>query len=366
MIKPELNDLIPHFPANRVWRTYKGGRCLDRIAGKAEPADGQFPEDWIGSTIHAVNPDDHGPNAGISTVQLGTESMLFPDLIAKDPEYFLGEDHLKHWGKVPGVLVKLLDSSIRLHLQAHPTADFARRFMNAPSGKAEAYYVLAIREEVKDPYIYLGFQRPPARDEFRRMIEQQQIHELLACFDKIPVAPGDVIFIPGGRPHAIGEGVFMVEILEPSDLAVRFEFERDGMVIPESARFMNRGLEFCLDIFDMSPLSADEARRQFMPSPQVSKKWGSVAIRETLIDKNLTPCFRVERTRINGTFERTPEEFFFAIVTCGELQIQTGRETRNFRQFEKFMIPAGLGDHVWSAKNAEVLECYPPENASAG
>jgi len=36
------------------------------------------------------------------------------------------------------------------------------------------------------------------------------------------------LFIPGGILHAIGEGIFMVEIMEPSDLAVRFEFERAG------------------------------------------------------------------------------------------------------------------------------------------
>lgn len=361
MIKPELKNHIPHFPANRVWRTYKGGRNLDQIAGKAEPEDGHFPEDWIGSTIKAVNPDDHGSQAGVSTVDIGDKRMLFPELIDSDPPYFLGNDHIRKWDKIPRVLVKLLDSSIRLHLQAHPTADFARQFMNSPSGKAEAYYVLAIREEVKDPYIYLGFQRPPAREDFRNMIEKQQIDIMLGCFDKIPVAPGDVIFIPGGRPHAIGEGVFMVEILEPSDLAVRFEFERDGLVIPESARFMSRGLDFCLDIFDMSPLSAAEARQRYMPRPCIQHRWNEHALQESLIDHNLTPYFRVKRTRFSGIFERQPDAFFFGIVTRGELEIKTSCETCKFKKFDKFMIPAGLEKHHWSGDDVEVLECYAAE-----
>lgn len=361
MINHDLKGFIPHFPANRVWRTYTGGRLLDVIAGKANPQDGHFPEDWIGSVTKAINPQDNGPNEGISIVKAGSKSMLFPELLGIDPEYFLGNQHIKSNGNYPGVLVKLLDSSIRLHLQAHPTADFAQRFMNSPSGKAEAYYVLATRQEVKNPYIYLGFQRPPNRQKFRRWIEEQRIGDLLECFDKIPVSPGDVIFIPGGRPHAIGEGVFMVEILEPSDLAVRFEFEREGLVIPESARFMNRGLDFCLDIFDMSALSADEARQRYMPKPKVCETWGSTATREVLIDHQLTPCFRVERTRLSGTIERNPDGFFFGIVTQGEVQILTDKESRVFRQYDKFMIPAGLGSHKWIADNAEILECYPPK-----
>jgi mannose-6-phosphate isomerase len=40
--------------------------------------------------------------------------------------------------------------------------------------------------------------------------------------------------VPGGMPHAIGEGVFMIEVMEPTDFAVRIEFERGGYVLPEN------------------------------------------------------------------------------------------------------------------------------------
>ena len=129
-----------------------------------------------------------------------------------------------------------LDSAIRLHLQVHPNSAFARRFLGSPSGKTEAYHVLATRPEVAQPYIYLGFQRPPSRDALRRMIESQDIAALEACFDKIPVRPGETYLVPGGVPHALGEGLFLVEIQEPTDLVVRFEFERAGYVLPGSAR----------------------------------------------------------------------------------------------------------------------------------
>ena len=43
-------------PPNRVWRTYLGGRELDRLAGSAMPADTHLAEDWIASTTRAINP----------------------------------------------------------------------------------------------------------------------------------------------------------------------------------------------------------------------------------------------------------------------------------------------------------------------
>ena len=39
------------FLPNRVWRVYRGGACLDRLRGIANPADGFFPEEWIASTL---------------------------------------------------------------------------------------------------------------------------------------------------------------------------------------------------------------------------------------------------------------------------------------------------------------------------
>ena len=93
-------------------------------------------------------------------------------------------------------------------------------------------------------------------------------------FDKIFVKPGDVLFIPGGLPHAIGGGIFMVEIMEPSDLVVRFEFERAGYTLPESARFMDRGLEFCLDIFDFNPVPESLVRRKYMFEPRLEESYG--------------------------------------------------------------------------------------------
>ena len=159
------NRLI-ELPQNRVWRSYLGGRTLDELAGKKNPSDGHYPEDWIASVTPANNPGSSLENEGISTVSVDGEQCLFSDLVERDPIYFLGQDQVARFGTKPMLLVKLLDSAIRLQLQAHPTAEFARMHLDSNSGKAESYYILDMRDDIEEGYIFLGFQRPPSREKF--------------------------------------------------------------------------------------------------------------------------------------------------------------------------------------------------------
>lgn len=348
-------------PANRVWRTYQGGRTLDSLAGHAAPRDSHFPEDWVGSVTRAVNPGRESIPEGVSSVRAGDENFDLRDLLARDPAYFLGPAHVARYGSDPRLLVKLLDSSIRLHFQVHPTADFARQFLQSPSGKTEAYHVLATRPEIAEPCIYLGFQRPPSRDTLRRLIETQDIAALEACFDPIPVKPGDTYLVPGGVPHALGAGVFLVEIQEPSDLVVRFEFERGGYVLPESARFMNRGLDFCLDIFDFSAWTPDRIASGAACPPSEIRPLGPGSREELLIGPARTPCFEVRRLVLHDPIIRDENLFRIGIVTGGACTLATDRESIRLPRFSKFLLPAGLGPvRILPEPDACILECRPP------
>ena len=336
------NRLI-ELPQNRVWRTYLGGRILDELIGKSDPRDGHFPEDWIGSVTAACNPDSQNEHEGISWVQIEGQELLFTDFIALDPDYFLGTDHVARFGQQPMVLVKLLDSAVRLQLQAHPTAEFAKAHLNSNSGKAEAYHILGVREDIEEAFVYLGFQRPPGREEFKRCIEVQDLATMESYFDKIKVKPGDTLFIPGGVPHAIGGGIFMVEIMEPSDLAVRFEFKRAGYTLPESARFMNRGLDFCLDIFDFDAKPESLVRSEYMFEPRLEVTYGETANRYHLIGAETTPCYRVRKSVIEGVVEREEDTFFIGVITAGNCALKTDKGIIEIETFGKFFCPAGLG-----------------------
>jgi mannose-6-phosphate isomerase len=355
---------IVRLPPHRVWRTYQGGRQLDELAGAPAPADSHFPEDWIASTTRAINPGREHIPEGVSPVLVGTEPTprLFSDLLASDPAGFLGDAHATRYGASPQLLVKFLDPSIRLHFQVHPTPDFARRFLSSPSGKTEAYHILAVRQDLPHaPYLYLGFQHPPSRAGLRRMIETQDIAALEACFEKIPVNVGDTFLVPGGVPHALGPGILLAEIQEPSDLVVRFEFERGGYVLPESARFMGRGLDFCLGAFDLTPWPVARVLVEGQCPPRRRRALGADSWQDDLIGPERTPCFRLRKSHVRAPIARDERECFIGIVTAGEATLTAAGESHRLRAFDKFFLPAQLGPwQLVPSPTVEILECYPP------
>ena len=339
---------------NRVWRTYSGGLLLDRMEGRSHPADGEFPEDWLGSTVRAVNPGHADRNEGLAHVIVDGTAVVLADLIATDPEYFLGTAHLSRFGANPMMLVKYLDGAQRLPFQVHPTIDFSRQYLNTSSGKTEAYYILETRPEVQDPFIYLGFQRPPTRAEMRRMIVEQDIVAMEKCFDKIRVRPGDVYVVPGGLPHAIGGGILMVELMEPTDFVARVEFDVGGRVMPEAARFMGRDVEFALDMFsfDAWPITAVQAR--WRGQPQLVARTSSM-LRESLVDGRLTDCFCMTRTALSGVHRFHSAGFGILLVIEGSCSVQTGQELVHLSRYDRIVVPYGLGEFEVFARDQVVL-----------
>jgi mannose-6-phosphate isomerase len=347
-------------PPNRVWRTYPGGATLDRLSGSATPQDSHLAEDWIGSVTRSRIPGREELYEGVSQVIVGGEAHDFRKLIDSDAAYFLGDAHVARHGAEPMLLVKFLDSAIRLHFQCHPSRKFAREFLNSPSGKTEAYHILGMREGVTEPYFYMGFQNPPSRDELRHWIETQNTAAMERCFEKIPVAVGDTFLIPGGFPHALGEGVFMIEIQEPTDFAVRYEFERGGYLLPEAARFMGRGLDFGLSLINFDRIPRETIERDYRCRPRALRDLGGSSRQDELIGPAQTPCFRVLKTRLVAPATKSETSFHIGIVTAGACSVSAGGETHLLRRYDKFFCPAGLALDYAPAPTCEILECLPP------
>lgn len=352
---------IIKFTQNRVWRTYQGGKQLDIIEGKSNPQDSSFPEDWIGSTVEARNIGREDISEGLAMVEDSSGNTVpFRDILKSDLAYYLGADHNTQRSLDDIPLVKYLDSATRLHFQAHPTREFAQQRLGLPRGKTEAYVILEIREDVSNPYIYAGFQRSPEREQLKQWIETQDIDAIEKCFDPIPVKPGDVFLLPGGRPHALGEGILMLEIMEPSDLAVRFEFERCGYVIPEKARFMDRGIETALDSFNFEPVPPEQIDQVFrcIPTDQYQDAQGNRL--EQLIGPDKTACFTVKRASVNGCYQRDEKDFFYGVVTEGEGTLCVDDEVIPLKRWDRFFCPAGVTQFQYESKTPmTILECYP-------
>ncbi|MCH6259103.1 hypothetical protein MLD52_21280 [Puniceicoccaceae bacterium K14] len=354
-------DKIIKFTSNRVWRTYTGGKLLDQIEGNEDPDDSNFPEDWIGSTVEARNPGRDKPGEGLAMVE-GADGKPIPfrELLLSDPKYNLGTDGdgVQELENIP--LVKYLDSSTRLHFQAHPTSEFSQARLGSPRGKTEAYVILDSRAEVPEPYIYAGFQRSPNREELKGWIESQDIDSMEKCFDKIPVKPGDVFLIPGGRPHALGEGILMLEIMEPSDLAVRFEFEREGLVIPEEARFMGRDIETALDVFNLDPVEPESIDEEFRCQPTQLLKTDDGSILEELIGQAQTKCFGVKRMSVVRSALREENEFFYGVVVEGAGEFIVDGNSTELKKWDRFFCPAGVSSFEYkSTFGMTILECFP-------
>ena len=364
MPEKELNaspsQFPPFFPllSNRVWRSYLGGKTLDTLAGISPAVDSHFPEEWLLSDTAAVNPG-RDPE-GISTLDFDGRPITLPELASLAPEYLFGPEHLRRFGLKAGFLLKFLDSSIRLHLQCHPTREFARKHLKVDAGKTEGYVILGCRKEV-EPCLYLGFQHPVKKEHFKYLVETQNTREMLELFEPIPIRPGDVFLVPGGMPHAIGEGVFMIEIMEPTDFVVRFEFERGGCRLPESARFMGRGIDFALSMLDFSVCSPEEIRGRFFMRPQVRLD-ACGCRREELFTGENARCFRADRIRIDHGAETVANEGFSVLVcTAGTGTLSAGGRERALHYGSRILLPYGLREFTLTGNSLEVALVMPPE-----
>ena len=353
---------IISLPPNRVWRTYLGGKSLDLVAEKDDPQDSHFPEDWIASLTSAVNPGrEHFTEEGLSKVNVNGSNVLLRELIKKYPEEILGKEHFKKYDLSTSFLLKFLDSAIRLHIQCHPTIAFSKQFLNSDFGKTEGYYILGTREDVKTPFIYLGFQNPPTKEQFKEAIEKQDIKFLESCFEKIPVKKGDVFYVPGGLPHAIGEGVFMIEILEPTDLVVRIEFEKAGYTLPKEARFMNKGIDFALSMFDYTPVPLETVQSKYFIKQQLISN-NKFAQEFKIFDSSVTDCFRMNKLVVHGKYSFKKESFYILIVTEGIGQIKSGSDVFDVKFGDKFLIPAATDFiEIETGSTLEMILAMPPE-----
>jgi mannose-6-phosphate isomerase len=200
-----------------------GGREIDKLRGVSPAVDTpDGSEAWIGSVTRAAEAPPDNPHKGCSRVILpdGKECFLF-EAIAPDPEAVLGKRHMERHGTNLGVLIKYLDAKEQYVLQAHPTREFAKKMWNSSFGKEESWYMIGLRQDVKEPpYILLGFKEGITRKDWEDLYRKDDLEGLENLCHKIPVRVGETYFVGGGTPHALGEGCFCIEVQEPSDITV--------------------------------------------------------------------------------------------------------------------------------------------------
>ena len=231
-------------PANQPRSFYRGGGRIAAFRGTPAPGDPYLPEDWVASTTTRSG----RPDAGLTTLPDG---RLLRAAVTADPMGWLGPEHAARHGADVGLLVKLLDAGERLPLHLHPDRDFARSHLASPYGKTEAWVVV---EAAPDAAVHLGFSRDVDAEELAVWVADQKIETMLAVTNRVPVRAGDAVLCPAGVPHAIGEGVLLVELQEPTDLSVLLEWE--GFAIDGTVEgHLGLGLDVALQCVDRSAWS---------------------------------------------------------------------------------------------------------------
>lgn len=275
-----------------AWRTYNGGKLIRELHGEKNAVDSSFPEEWILSTVRAINKGREDIVEGLSYTQDGGKSLL--EIIEENPVSALGENHYKKYGAKTGVLLKLLDSAERLTIQVHPTRKKAMELFSSPFGKTECWHIIDTREiDGEKPCIYFGFKEGITREKWKDIFDRQDIEQMLDCLHKFEVEKGDTFLIEGGIPHAIGAGCFLIEVQEPTDYTIRTErVTPKGLSVADEACHQGLGFDKMFDCFEYCGYSAEETL----------KRWRIPKKGNTIIGYDSTDMFCLELIEVDGSY----------------------------------------------------------------
>lgn len=325
---------VPVLP-ERVWRTYLGGKRLGERYGDCQAMDGHYPEEWILSTVRAVNPD--GSSSGICRAVIEGKEVLFTEL---HPNM--------------GVLTKVIDSAERLTIQVHPDKAKAMEYFGSPYGKTECWHILGRRGE--DTCIYLGFQPWVTKEIWRQCFVSQNIEKMLSCLHRILVKEGETYLIPGGFPHAIGSGCLLLEIQEPTDYTLRVErITPSGERIPDNLIHQGIGVDRMLDCFDYQVWTDSELTERY----RLSRKqvWRNRMVWECLAGEPQTDCFTLLYREETDRFAIWGEGKDYGLyIWEGKGRLRCGDREYCLSPGSQFYVPAGCGEFCIMAE--ERLKLY--------
>lgn len=358
-IAREHFDIAPlRLGPNRPRHFYRGGAQIAEFRGLPDPSDEFLPEDWIGSTT-SLGWTGRDEREGESVVTVaGGGDVLLKDLLREHADAILGSNHVNEFGPHPALLVKLLDPAVRLPLHYHPSRSFARKHLHSTFGKTEAWVVL--RTASSDAFVHLGFSRTVDDSTLSSWIDSQQVGELLDATHRLSVGAGDVVFVPAGIPHAIGPGILIVELQEPTNFSLFLEHA--GFVRPEEAH-AGLGWPVALGALRHSAVAASELREHFVRHVDLRSGY-----EERVFSDETRSFFDARWLCLDGGQRRAIDTgFAVCIVTSGSGCLVADATTTAIRRGDTYLVPAALGAYEVraSAEGLTLLRCLPP-TADAG
>lgn len=183
-----------------------GGRRLEEW-GLPLPPDEPIGEALLTAPDAVVT---SGSNAGAT----------LDELVAYSPDRWVGTRGLLATGgrQIFPLLVKIIDARENLSIQVHPDDCFAAA-RRLGTGKTEAHYVLDARP---GSTLYLGLRDPGDATAFAAACLRAD-GSAVDLLRTVPAEPGTMFVVPAGTVHAIGAGVMIYEIQQPSHVTYRLD-----------------------------------------------------------------------------------------------------------------------------------------------
>ncbi|RSM82839.1 mannose-6-phosphate isomerase [Kibdelosporangium aridum] len=326
-------------PANQPAQFYAGGGSIEALRGAGKARTDHGPEDWVGSTTtrYGMATD------GLTKLENG---QWLRDAVREHPENWLGKAHAARFGGDPAVLVKLLDAGQRLPVHCHPSDAFAQKHMGSHFGKTEAWIIVGTPEDGGN--VHIGFQEDLTESTVADWVSEQDAAAMLGALNAVTVKPGDTVFVPAGLPHAIGAGVFIVELQQPTDLSVTLEWK--DFLDSEAGGHLGFGYDVVLDCVDRSAWDAERLKHI------VRHAEGESPVTD-LLGPDAAGFFRAQRIRGGASLD-TSFSILVALEGSGTIRTESGDVTVN--KGDTYVFPHAAGPATVDGELV-AIRCLPPE-----
>ncbi|MGV8828568.1 MAG: type I phosphomannose isomerase catalytic subunit [Breznakibacter sp.] len=311
----------------KIW----GGQKLKTVLNKDLGNLNNGGESWELSSV----PGD------VSVVANGAlEGSTLTELLARFKGELMGEQVYARFGDMFPLLIKFIDANDDLSVQVHPDDAMASVRHNS-FGKTEMWYVMAADQGAK---LISGFSKTIDKSDYKPLLEQGKFLDVLAQHE---VKPGDVLFMPAGRIHAIGKGVLVAEIQQTSDVTYRvYDYDRRD------------------DAGKTRDLHVDEAQDAIHFNDSDSGIVSYKIIAGDAVNLVNCPYFCTSVVGVDGEVNRDlPGADSFHIYMCveGSCEISTSGGSVSMSMGETVLIPASLKQAtIKSTVPAKLLEVYVP------
>ena len=259
------------------------------------------------------------------------------ELINKYKTDFLGKRVYDSFGNTFPLLIKFIDACDDLSVQVHPDDNFAQ-LKHHENGKNEMWFIV---DADLGSELILGVKKTLKKSKYLKLVEEKKLKEVL---HSEKVKPGDALYIPAGRIHAIMKGVLLAEIQQSSDLTYRIhDWDRKDL----NGKFRELHNELAVEVVEL------DTKENYFIDYNKKDKFNKLVSNQ---------YFSINYFKLTGSNKKDYSEIdSFVVLMCisGKFSVCYKDEIIYVSKGETILIPAVINTIELSSENyTELLEIY--------